>query len=308
MRKYSLIIVLLLFLSVPHLVHAQAKPTLPPPAASSTDKEALDATMSAQADPSPTPTPSPRPDFTQTSEQTVVGPLEQLLKDQKLGPVWPFNPVKYAIRGAVKAGVPPNTIILLLLLPLIAAFIAAARHIVGLRGFGIFLPASLAVVFLAIGPLIGIGLFGLIVIVSTVFRIFLRKIRVRLQYLPRMSLILQLVILSVLGVLFLAPIIPVSDITNVSIFPVLILALLAEDFSKIQIGKSARTAITLGTETIIMSLISYLFLTTPQIQQFALLKPEIMIISVMIFNLLLGKYIGLRLIEYWKYRKLILGK
>jgi hypothetical protein len=123
-----------------------------------------------------------------------------------------------------------------------------------------------------------------------------------------MSLILQLVILSVLGVLFLAPIIPVSDITNVSIFPVLILALLAEDFSKIQIGKSARTAITLGTETIIMSLISYLFLTTPQIQQFALLKPEIMIISVMIFNLLLGKYIGLRLIEYWKYRKLILGK
>ena len=61
------------------------------------------------------PSPSPRPDLTQPTEETV-GPFEKLLEEQELGPVWPRNPVKYAIRGAVDAGVPPNTIVLLLLL------------------------------------------------------------------------------------------------------------------------------------------------------------------------------------------------
>lgn len=256
--------------------------------------------------PSPTPDPTPRPDLTQPTEETI-GPLEKLLQEQKLGSVY-LNPVKYAIRGAVAAGVPPNTIVLLLLLPLIAAIIAAARHVVGLRGFGIFLPASLAVVFVAIGPLLGIFLFILIVVASTVFRIFLRRLRVRLQYLPRMALMLWAVVLSVLGLLFLAPIFPGDQLTNVSIFPVLILALLAEDFSKIQLGKSARTAVSHATETIILSLVSYMFLTLRPLQEAALLNPEWLIIGVGIFDILLGKYVGLRVTEYWRFRKLILNK
>jgi len=263
-----------------------------------------EATSEAEVSPTPEPTSTPRPDFTQDTEETV-GPLEMLLREQVLGPVFPFNPIKYAIRGAVEAGVPPNTIILLLLLPLIAAFIAAARHIVGLRGFGIFLPASLAVVFVAIGPIIGIGLFILIVMASTVFRLFLRKIRIRLQYLPRMALILWVVCVSVLSLLFMAPVFKSSNIANVSIFPVLILALLAEDFSKIQIGKSARTAIGHATETIILSLVSYFFLTLEPLQHYALLNPEWLLVLVAFGDVILGKYVGLRFIEYWRYRKLI---
>ncbi len=275
--------------------------------------QGIEATGSAEAmsevevSPSPQPTPTPRPDLTQDTEETVET-FELLLQKQDLGPVFPFNPIKYAIRGAVKAGVPPNTIILLLLLPLIAAVIAAARHIVGLRGFGIFLPASLSVVFVAIGPIIGIGLFILIVMASTAFRLLLRKARVRLQYLPRMALILWVVSVSVLGLLFVAPIFRAPGVTNVSIFPVLILALLAEDFSKIQIGKSARTAIGHATETIILSLVSYFFLTLESLQHFALLRPEWLLILVALGDVILGKYVGLRFIEYWRYRKLIVGK
>lgn len=261
---------------------------------------------SVSPSPSPTPDPTPRPDLTQPTEETI-GPLEKLLQDQKLGPVI-FNPVKYAIRGAVDAGVAPNTIVLLLLLPLIAAIIAAARHVVGLRGFGIFLPASLAVVFIAIGPLLGIFLFVLIVVASTVFRMFLRQLKIRLQYLPRMALMLWAVVLSVLGILFMAPVIPGNSLTGVSIFPVLILALLAEDFSKIQLGKSAHTAVSHATETIILSLVSYMFLTLKPLQEAALLNPEWLIVGVAIFDILLGKYVGLRVTEYWRFRKLILNK
>lgn len=231
--------------------------------------------------------------------------LDSLLASQPLGAALPFNPVKYAIRHAVAAGVPTNTIVMLLLLPLIASIIAASRHLIGLRGFGIFLPAALAVTFLAVGPAVGIGLFLVIVTVSTVSRIVLRTLKLKLQYLPRMALILWFVSLSVLGVLFLAPILPFLGVSNVSIFAVLILALLAEDFTRVQLGKSAKVAINLTVETLILALISYVFLTLKPIQAFVILKPEIFLLSLLAFDFLLGKYAGLRLLEIWRFRKLI---
>lgn len=250
-------------------------------------------------------TPQPRVNITQPSEE-AIGPLEELLNGQKIELVFPFNIIKSAIRNSVEAGVPPNTIVLLLLLPLVIAVIAAARHVVGLRGFGIFLPAALAIVFVATGPIIGIILFMIIVLISTYARVILRKTKIKLQYLPRMSIILWFVVVGVLGILFLAPVIKHPDFTSVSIFPVLILVLLAEDFSKVQLGKSPRTAIALATETIVMALVSYIFLTIESLQQFALLNPEILLISVLLLNIILGKYVGLRFLEYWRFRKLIL--
>lgn len=271
-----------------------------------TSADEQEATESAEVVVTPTATPVPRADLTQETKETVE-PLRRLLDEQELGPVWPANPIKYAIRGAVDAGVPPNTIVLLLLLPVVATVISAARHLIGIRGFGIFLPAALSVVFVATGPVVGIGIFLVIVTISTLVRITLRKSKIKLQYLPRMALILLFVVLGVLSVLFAAPVIRHPDITNVSIFPVLILALLAEDFSRVQLGKSARTAISLTTETLILALVSFMFLTSKGLQEIALLRPELLILAVFIINVFLGKYVGLRLREFWRFRRLISG-
>lgn len=295
MRKYLSILLL-----VVALVFSCSKSTLAQtfeasPSASATDSATL----------APTPTPEPPPvDITQKSEESL-NPLEKLMEEQKLGPVWPVNPVKYAIRGAVAAGVPANTIVLLLLLPIVAFVIAFSRNVVGIRGFGIFLPAALSVVFVATGPIVGIGLFMVIVLVSTAVRMLLRKFKIKLQYLPRMAFILWAAVLGVLGVLFLAPIIKFQSLSNVSIFAVLVLVLLAEDFIRVQLGKSVKTAIGLTTETLVLSLISYLFLTLKVLQEFVLLNPEIAILTVGILDLALAMYSGLRLMEIYRFRKLI---
>lgn len=292
MRKLVSFLFLAVFLVSPVLVFAQTEETVEP------------ATESAEI--VATPTLPLRPDLTEKTEE-LVRPFEKLLEEQELGPVWPTNPIKYAIRGAISAGVPPNTLVLLLLLPVIAALIAAARHLVGIRGFGIFLPAALSVTFVATGPVVGIGMFLVIVTVSTSTRITLRKLKIKLQYLPRMALILLFVVMGVMGVLFAAPIFDRPDLADVSIFPVLILVLLAEDFARVQLGKSAKTAVSLTTETLILALVSYVFLTSPRVQQFALLNPEILILLVAVFNFFMGKYVGLRLREFWRFRKLISG-
>lgn len=267
---------------------------------------ALPVSVRAQetATPAATPLVEVKPDITQKTPETL-GPLEEILMKQKLGPVWPSNPIKYAIKGAVGAGVPVNTIILLLLLPIVALVIAVARNVIGIRGFGIFLPASLSVVFVAIGPEVGIGLFLLIVAISTTVRILFKKLKIQLQYLPRMALILWAVSFGVLAVLFLAPVVRFPQLANVSIFAVLILVLLAEDFTRVQLGKSAKTAIGITTETLILSLLSFLFLTLKPLREAVLLNPEVALLVVVVLDFVLARYSGLRLMEIWRFRKLI---
>ena len=292
MKKLSILLLLALFLASPTVVLAQKKVS-PSPIVSS----------------SPSPVPisdldAPRVDITQKTEE-AIGPLEKLLREQKVGKVMPFNPIKYAIRGAVASGVPANTIVLLLLLPIMALIIAFTRNVIGIRGFGIFLPAALATTFVATGPLLGIGLFLVIVSVSTVFRMVLRRLKIKLQYLPRMAFILWAVCLGVLGILFMAPLFNSFALANVSIFAVLILILLSEDFTRVQLGKSINTALSLTMETLILATISYFFLTLKPLQNYVLLNPEITIIGVGLLDYLLAKYSGLRLMEMWRFRKLI---
>lgn len=263
----------------------------------------IEATVSATIQP----TEMPRIDLTQKTEDSV-GPLEKLIKEQEIGNTWPLNPVKYAIKNSVNAGVPANTIVFLLLLPIVATVIAGTRTIVGIRGFGIFLPAALSITFVAIGPILGILLFSAIVVISTTVRIITRKLKLKLQYLPRMALILWFVSFGILGILFTAPVIKYQPLLNVSIFPVLVLTLLVEDFTKIQLGKSFKTAFALTTQTLFLSLISYLFLTYAPFQKIVLLNPEIALMSTFLIDIVLGKYLGLRVMEYIRFRKLINSK
>jgi hypothetical protein len=113
------------------------------------------------------------------------------------------------------------------------------------------------------------------------------------------------VVLGVLGVLFLAPVLKFSALSNVSIFAVLILVLLSEDFARVQLGKSVRTALNLTFETLLLSLFSYFFLTLKPLQEYVLLNPEISLIGIAILDLLLGQYTGLRIMEFYRFRKLI---
>ncbi len=233
--------------------------------------------------------------------------LEATVQKQQIGPTWQ-NPIKFIIRGSISSGISAKTISLLLLLTVVTAFIAGIRQLVGLQSFGIFLPAALSVVFVVIGPIIGVGLFLLIIAIATFVRFTLRKTKIRLQYLPRMAFILWGVILCVLVVLFLAPIFGGIDFGNVSVLPLFILILLAEDFIRVQLGKSVSAAINLTTETLILAFASYLILTFTPFEQFALLNPEILLGGVAIFDFILGKYNGLRFVEYWRFRKLINAK
>ena len=88
--------------------------------------------------------------------------LEAALEKQEIGPLSPTNFFKHAIRIAIKRGVPTNTVALVLLLPLVGTIVSALYYLVGLTGFGVFMPAMISVSFLATGMVGGLVLFAII--------------------------------------------------------------------------------------------------------------------------------------------------
>lgn len=241
-------------------------------------------------------------DITETTGE-VKGRLERYLDEQQLGGLSVANFLQHAVHWAVGRGVPANTLVLVLLFPVVAAIIGASRHLLGLRGFGIFTPAVLSVAFVATGLATGITVFLVILLVATTGKAVVRPLR--LQYLPRMALLLWLVSLGVLGLLLLAAAIGWGSLMTLNIFPILILVLLAESFIEVQMGKSQREAVELTMETLILAVISSLFLSLATVQRFALLHPELVVLAAAVFDVFAGKYVGLRWGEYLKFKKLL---
>lgn len=231
------------------------------------------------------------------------GKLEQYLLSKEPGPISFTNFLQHGLRRAVSLGVPANTLVLLLLFPLVGAIIAAARHLIGLRGFGLFTTAALSIALLATGIAVGIFLFFFIILVANFGRVFIR--RLKLQYLPRIALLLWFVSLGLFAVLAISPYLGLDELITISIFPILLLVLFVETYIGSRIGVGFRRSVELTVETILLAVICYLVLSLEGLQRFAVLNPEITVLSVAVFDIFLGKYVGLRLLEYWRFRELI---
>jgi len=219
--------------------------------------------------------------------------IESLLLRQ-LGPVGPLNFLKHAIQQAAISGVPTQTIVILLLFPLVACLIAAARHFIGIRGFGIFTPAMLSVAFLVMGVLNGVVLFVIILVVASLARVAMKGLKI--HYLARMSMLLWFICLGVFVSLFWL---------RVSIFPILILILLAENFIEVQISKSLREAGQLTLETFILALGSLGVLSWGWLKKELILHPETIVLGTALLNIIIGRFTGLRLLEYRRFRRLL---
>jgi len=233
----------------------------------------------------------------------VKGRLEGYLDEKEIGKLSWLNFLQQAIRQAVDKGVSANTIVLVLLFPLVAGLIAAARHLIGLTGFGIFVPAMLSVAFVATGIKVGIIMFAVVFLGASLARKVTE--RLKLQYLPRMALMMWLVSAAVLAVLLGAVNINLGSLSAVSIFPILILMLLSENFIEVQTGKSRHEAVQVMIQTLVMAIIGAVILKTNWVQKLVLLNPEISLLVMALLDIYVGRYTGLRALEMWKFRKII---
>ncbi|MBU1176833.1 MAG: 7TM domain-containing protein [Patescibacteria group bacterium] len=203
----------------------------------------------------------------------------------------------------IDRGVSEETIILLLMLPIVATIIAFARQVIGIKGFGIYTPLIISFAFLATGLKYGLAFFIIIILVGTLTRLMVK--RFRLLYLPRMAIVLTAVALSILVVFLEGAYSGRNGLTAASIFAIIIMITLVEKFIASQIERGRKEAIILTIETLILSIICYWVAIWPWLRDLVLIYPILIITGTIIINVLLGKWTGLRISEYARFRKII---
>ena len=248
-----------------------------------------------------TPIPVPPEDITlpeELEEQEAIALFEQ----RPVNTPTLFNFMAYTVQYAALTGVPTNTIILVLLLPLLASIVAFVRHIIGLPSLEMIVPITLSITLLATGITAGAVLLITILLASTFAQIILK--RVRIMQLPKMALSLWVVSIFVFIALLFSASIGILRVRQISIFPVLLFILLGERIVALQLERSVREMLTITFVTLSLGMIGFLLLSSNTLRTIVLVYPEITLLVIPI-NIAIGRYFGLRLMEYFRFSPIL---
>ena len=199
------------------------------------------------------------------------------------------------------AGIPAHILNMLLLLPLGAFLVVLFRNVIGLKTYGVFLPVLVCLAFIQTGITAGMILFTAIVMIVALVSFPLE--RWGIQYTSKISLMLIAVVGSILiGIKILSTTGWLSASAPL-FFPIIILTVISERLAKKIEEDGVNKAMGLYAQTLIVTLFAYFILSSPAIQHFVMTFPE-SILGLVGLNLLLGKWIGIRVAEYHRFYKL----
>jgi hypothetical protein len=232
--------------------------------------------------------------------------LMESVSAQKVSGWGVFNFGKTVVRVAIDRGIEPNLIVLLLLLPLVATLVSVLHYVFGLSGYGIFMPTMIAVTFLATGIFGGLLLFAMILMISVFGGLLLRKLK--LHFWPARSINLMLISVGTFGLMLVSSSVQIIDISNISIFPVLFMIMLCEEFVRTQLVKSKSEAKKLTFGTLVLAIIGAVTMNIAEVQRLVIMYPEGVILLVLVVNLAVGNYTGIRFSEVKRFKKAIRKK
>ncbi|HOW60627.1 MAG TPA: 7TM domain-containing protein [Candidatus Moranbacteria bacterium] len=203
----------------------------------------------------------------------------------------------------VNQGVPLDTVILLLMLPIVVTLIAFFRQVIGIKAFGIYTPAIITFAFLAMPQLrYGLVIFISVILMGMLMRFMLKKLRI--LYLPRVAIMLSIIAVAILIMLGFGGSMHRTGLASVSIFPILIMITIVEKFVATQIEKGNKVALILAAETLIISIAGYYLASWPFLIKSIVAFPWLVLFTIPV-NILLGKWNGLRISEYIRFREVL---
>lgn len=237
------------------------------------------------------------PDFEQ---QIATRGVEIAVQDASILSPKPWNLLTVIVTFLLTHGVASQTVILLLLLPIIATILSFLKQVVGLTTFGLYTPSIIALSFLSLGWMVGLAFLLVIVAVSYGMRMLMR--RWRILYVPKMAIILIAVSFGVLVLIAIGASLSIVLAPD-TIFILLIMSTLSESLLATKIEEGWQSAMQGIAETIIAALLCVLVVQWSALQSFVLAYPEAVLLTIII-NVCIGRYTGLRLSEYFRFREI----
>ncbi|NUM25283.1 MAG: hypothetical protein HUU49_01505 [Candidatus Buchananbacteria bacterium] len=212
-----------------------------------------------------------------------------------------FWPMSKMIDYFLSEGVRPDIIYMILAVPFITFVIAFFRQIIGISTFGLYMPLLIALSFMLLGVLFGMAVLLLVILVSYVLREIVGKLN--LLYIPRVSFLFSVLSLSFFIIIWFSLNFGSPVTIGAAIFPMLMISTISERISSTQSEEGVSGALRGTIQTILVALVAYYFVSWPWLAVRIIALPEIVLLP-LIGNLITGKFTGLRLIEYFRFRTL----
>ncbi len=225
-------------------------------------------------------------------------PDNQVEFTRDLQPVTIFNIIAFMVATAVSLGLPAETIVLTLMIPVLATLLAFTKNVVGLPSLDMLVVIAFSIALLASSLLTGLLLLAVILLASMSARITLR--RVRIMQLPKVSLSMMIVAVSVLFALFISAVTGLVAVESISIVPVLLLIILSERIVRLQFESSPKEVWFIVAVSLGVGVIGYYLLLSQTVRSALLNYPELILLLIPI-NMVIGRYFGLRLTEYMRF-------
>jgi len=215
--------------------------------------------------------------------------------------------LSYLIDYLIFHGFPLDTIKLLLAIALAVVLIVFCKQVIGLSSFGVYYPLLFGFALHTVGPKTSFGLLLIAFLARFLIGFALKKTTILVS--AKLGLyIIVYAFLTILGIVAYKMLIPHSDFvifTNPMIMIVFVVILM--------IGNKLRTK-TIPFKSIqrrkellrfvILSFLIYIVLSSNSLHQVLLLYPILILIAAIV-TLLIGKFVGLQVVEYLRFRPLI---
>lgn len=192
-----------------------------------------------------------------------------------------------------------NTYKVLLTVPLGALVVVVLRNFIGFRTFGTFMPVLIALAFRETELIWGCILFTLLVALGLIVRFYLE--RLKLLLVPRLASMLTIVILLMAFVSIISHRLGMEHGLSIALFPMVILAMTIERMSIVWDEAGPKDAILSGLGSLAVAAVGFLVMTHPLMEYLAFVFPELLLL-VLAFTLLAGRYTGYRVSELWRFR------
>lgn len=206
------------------------------------------------------------------------------------------------------AGINESMVFLLLAIPYVSFIIGFFRQFIGIKTFGMYEPLVIAFALYAISSNFATGLkYGIPILIvawaaSEIIRRLLNKMR--LHFIAKVSLKLSIASLLMLGLLALAVFLDKAGFFGINPLAIVIILTLVESISLFQVKRGDPYTNLITIETLIVSLISYFVITNSAIRDFILDNYYFVVVPI-IANFIVGRWRGLRLSEFIRFRNIL---
>ncbi len=204
-----------------------------------------------------------------------------------------------------RIGIPLDLLRILIMLPLGATVTVIFRNVVGLRIFGTFLPALIAVACRGTGLPLGLAGFATVLALVGLARFVLD--RMNLLHTPKLAVMLTLVILVMITLAAGAVSFGFGTLAYISLFPIAVTTLTTERFALTVEEEGWREAFTVSAQTAVVVAACYAVMESAALQAVFVAFPELLL-AVIAVDLWLGRWMGLRLTEYRRFGGLLSGQ